>query len=336
MYLSGVGAYLPEQVTIEDAIAAGDCDESQRGTGWVGAFVAGDVSAPEMAVEAGQQALERSGHTADDISVLVHVAAGHQGPDSWTPQHYILRHTVNREIPAIGLRQGCEGMLAATEMAACFLLASPERTAALITCADNFGHPLVDRFRSHHGLVLGDAGTATVLSRRGGFAQLLALNSVSAPELEEMSRGGEPLFPPGCTIGAKMDLERRAADYQGSLTPADAGKTAGAAQARTATRTLAEAGVGIGDIARVVHPAAGNEDYLQYFLGPLGLKASQGTLEFGRQSGHLGASDAIAEFHHLVEHKELQAGDHVLMFGVGSGLGLSCAVVRILEQPRWS
>lgn len=336
LYLSGLGSYLPDQVTLQQAVDSGACDPKQLETGWIGARVAGDMSAPEMAVEAAIIALKRSGHSADDFAVLMHLAVSHQGPDAWTPQHYILRNTLNTEVPAIGLRQGCDGMLAAMQLAADYINAQPDRSAALVTSADNFGHPLVDRFRAHHGLVLGDAGTAVVLSKREGFAKVLAIRLTSAPQLEEMSRGDEPLFPPGCTVGTDLNLERRAASYQGSLTPMDAATIASEVQARTVAATLEEAGLTIGDITRVVHPAAGDENYLQHFLRPLGLEASHGTLEFGRQSGHLGASDLLAELNHLVEQREVKAGDHVMMFGVGSGMGLSCAVVEILDLPSWA
>lgn len=336
IYLTGVGVHLPEQETLEDAVARGDCDESQLTTGWRAARVAGTMPAPDMAIEAGNQALARSGHEPADVDLLLHTFTSHQGPDSWMPQHYILRNTVNREIPAIGLRQGCDGFLAGAELAACYLTAAPDRTAALITSADNFGHPLIDRYRSHHGLVLGDGGSAALLSRREGFAELLAVNSFSVPALESVTRGDEPLFPPGCTVGRKLTLERQATSRPGEVTPQEAAAIAGQVEAEAVKQVLAEAGVEIGDITRVLHPAAANEMYLEHFLKPLGLDPSHGMLEFGRWNGHMGASDLVAGFDHLVGAGELRPGDHVMMFAVGPGMAMSYGIVRIHDTAPWA
>ncbi|WP_327238415.1 hypothetical protein OG349_02690 [Streptomyces sp. NBC_01317] len=109
------------------------------------------------------------------------------------------------------MRQGCNGFLAAMELADCYLAAPADRVAALITSADNWGDPLVDRWRATPGGLFGDAATSLVLSRRGGFARLVNVRATSLPELEELNRGGEPLFPPGCTTGVKVDLRERAA-----------------------------------------------------------------------------------------------------------------------------
>ncbi|MFB8774655.1 ketoacyl-ACP synthase III family protein [Streptomyces broussonetiae] len=335
IYLTGVGVHLPEQVPLEDAVAQGDCDEAQLTTGWRAARVAGTMPAPDMAIEAGKQALARSGHTPGDIDLLLHTSTSHQGPDSWMPQHYILRNTVDREVPAIGLRQGCEGFLAGAELAACYLMASPDRTAAMITTADNFGHPLIDRYRSHHGLVLGDGGTAAVLSKREGFAEVLAVNSFSVPALEGMTRGDEPLFPPGCTVGRKITLERQATSRPGDVTPQEAVVIAGKVEAEAVRQVLDDAGIEIADITRVIHPAAANELYLEHFLKPLGVGPSHGMLEFGRWNGHMGASDLLAGFDHLVGAGDLRPGDHVMMFAVGPGMAMSYGVIRILGTPGW-
>ncbi|WP_406728599.1 ketoacyl-ACP synthase III family protein [Streptomyces sp. GD-15H] len=167
VYIAGLATHLPERFSVERAVELGlyDADDAAQGN-WVSVAVAGDTPAPDLAVRAGRVALERSRLDASDIDLMVHTDTHHQGPDAWSPQHYVLRHTLGTDVPALELRQGCNGMLAAIETAANHLHADPERTAALLTSGDNFGTALINRWRSMTNIVLGDAGTALVLSRR--------------------------------------------------------------------------------------------------------------------------------------------------------------------------
>lgn len=336
LYIAGLGVHLPPVVPVEEAVRRGQCDAAKLDTGWLGAAVAGDLSAPEMAVLAGRQALQRSGHQAAEVDLLAHVYYSHQGPEGWTPQHYILRNTVGRQIPAIGLHHGCDGVVTALDLVAAYLAAAPGRTAALLTTADNFGTPLVDRWGSHPGLVWGDAGTALLLSRRAGFLRVLATNSASVAELEEMSRGDEPLFPPDCTVGRPMDVAHRAAHHAGGLSAADAAAMVRGVEAEIGERTLAEAGVDRAGITRVTHIHAANQAFLAHHLEPLGLDPSLGVLDVGRRVGHLGTGDHLVGLGHLVDTGQVGPGDHVLMLGLGVGTGISCAVVEVLEPAPWS
>jgi 3-oxoacyl-[acyl-carrier-protein] synthase III len=344
VFIAGLGAYVPGSVSAAEAVELGCYDaEEQERSGWTGAAVAGDLSAPEMAVRAGRVALERSGHTAPEIDIVLHANSYHQGPDGWSPAHYVQHHTVGGAVPAIEIRQTCNGMLAALELAVCYVSAVPGRAAALLTGADNFGAPLIDRWRYASGLrsgrssILGDAGTAMVLSRRTGFARLLAVASASIPELEELYRGDDPIFPPACTTGQALNLGERMARYDerrpGALATAMA--RLGAVRTELARRTLAEAGVAPADVTRATHVFAGHERYLQQVLEPIGVPAGRGLLEFGRDRGHLGVNDHVAGLNHLVETGQVGTGDHVLMVSNGAGAGLTCAVVKVVDEPAW-
>jgi 3-oxoacyl-[acyl-carrier-protein] synthase-3 len=149
LYLSGIGSVVPARVSTEHAVARGWYDEKARAaSGILSVAVAETTPAPDMAVEAARTAIRRSGHAADDFGILLHSHAHHQGPDAWSPAHYILNNTLDRPIPAIEVKQGCLGGLAALELAATRLLANPSHPAAMVTAADNFSIPLVDRWPS--------------------------------------------------------------------------------------------------------------------------------------------------------------------------------------------
>lgn len=338
LYIAGMGACLPERVTTERAVAEGwyDADEAAS-LGWVSVTVAGETPAPDMAVQAALDAMSVSGHEARDVAVLMHATCNHQGPDMWSPQHYVLRHTVGGTIPAIEVRQGCNGFLAAMELAGYYLDASPDRAAALITSADNWGDPLVDRWRATPGGLFGDAATAVVLSHRSGFARLVNVCTTSLPELEELNRGGEPLFPPGCTTGVRVDLRERAATYKGGQDMVHAGRLMGETQRTLIMSTLEEAGLKPGDITRVAHQFVGERGVLQRLLEPFGEDAAdRGVWDFGRSTGHTGANDQTSGLFHLLTTGQLAAGDHVMLLGAGAGIAFSCAVVEILDVPSWA
>lgn len=245
-------------------------------------------------------------------------------------------------VPAVEVRQGCNGMLAAMELA-CGYLAADGRTAALITGADNFGTPLVDRWRyasaaavTGRASILGDAGAAAVLSRRDGFARLSAIGSTSLPELEEMYRGDTPVFPPDCTVARPLDLGARITWFAEHRPEAFARAKVSLVEARTALaeRTLADAGISAADVTRATHVFSGGRGYIESILDPLGIDAAKGILEFGRGVGHLGTCDHVAGLNHLLETGQLVAGDHVLLLSNAVGIALSCAVIEILHPPH--
>jgi 3-oxoacyl-[acyl-carrier-protein] synthase-3 len=336
VYIAGLGVYLPgEKMSVRDAIDRGLCDPETAQVGWKAARIAGEMPAPDMAIRAANQAIAQSGHPPEDFALLLHACAWHQGPEGWSPHHYIQRHTIGGNSLAVGLRQGCNAALASMELAIPYLISNDERKAALICSADNFGTPLYDRWRAHRAVVYGDAGAAMVLSTQGGFARVLAVGSKSMPQFEELGRGVEPLFPPGVTVGRPLDFEERMAGYESDLLY-QAREHVPTLGAEIVKLTLEAAGLSIADVARVVHQATGSEMFLQVLLGPLGVETERGVLGFGQDNGRFGAADQVAGLAHLVQQGELAEGDHVLLLGGGPGMTATAAVLRIQDVPAWT
>jgi 3-oxoacyl-[acyl-carrier-protein] synthase-3 len=336
VYITGTGAYLPPRVTTQEAVERGWYEqESVETFGWESATVAGDKSAPDMAVSAVNQAVARSGLRPEDFHLLIHAGAYHQGPDAWSPPHYILRNTLDTTIPATGIAQGCNGFLGAIEMAVYYLRASDARTAAVVSCADNFGVPTVDRWHASIGTVFGDGAAAVVLSKRPGFARLLAIDAISIPEFEKLHRGNEALYPPAVTMGRKFDMQERTAALVEEF-GSDAARVSDEVTASTAeifNQVLREAGASVDDIKKVLHLGAGQIATLEANLKPLGLSADLGNTEFSRTIGHAGASDIGMQLNHMVETGGLAVGDHFLMLSTGPGIVVSAAVLQVIEPP---
>ncbi|MGB8940084.1 MAG: ketoacyl-ACP synthase III family protein [Streptomyces sp.] len=340
VFIKATGRYLPETVSVEWAVEQGlysaqDAEIHELG----GAAVAGDTPAPEMALWAAQEALKRCGHRPEDLNLLLYADSWHQGPDGWQPQYYLQRHLVGGDVLAVEIQHGCNGMFSALELAAGHLQAGERPRSALLVASDNFGTPLMDRWTMGPGYIAGDGASAVVLTTEPGFARLLAVRSVAVPEAEQMHRGAEPLFPPGPTLGRPLDFSSRNDAFRQQSLSEGAG-TAVLMQVHQQTlelvqRTLAEAGTAVGDIKRVAYMNYSREIVEQRCMAAIGLPMSASTWEFGRTLGHLGASDQMISLDQLVTTGELGPGDHMLMLGLGPGVTLSCAVVKILAPAPW-
>lgn len=341
VFIKGLGVYLPETVSVEWAVAQGrysatDVELHELG----GAAVAGDIPTVDMALWAGQEAFKRCGHRPEDVDLLLYTDSWHQGPDAWQPQYYLQRYLVSGKVLSIEIRHGCNGMFSCLDLAASYLRADPRRKAALLVAADNFGTPMVDRWHMGPGYIAGDAASAVVLSTEPGFAQLLAVCTASIPEAEELHRSGEPLFPPGPTSGRPLDFTARSMDFRRRCRSSEEGTAALLKiQQQTmavAERVLAQAQIGIGDVTRVAFMNYSREIVEQRCMAALGLPMSKSTWDFGRAVGHLGSSDQIVSLDHLLTTGALSPGDHMLMLGVGPGVTVSAAIVKILSSPPWT
>ncbi|MFI6982090.1 ketoacyl-ACP synthase III family protein [Embleya sp. NPDC050154] len=333
VFVAGVGSYRPDVVSTAFAVGASWYDPADReASGMESVMVAGDLPGPDMAVRAAEVAVRRSGHDPDDFGALLHTATHHQGPDGWSAPHYVLRNTLDRPITAVQVGPGCLGSLAALESAAYRLLGNPDHDAVLLTCGDNFGTPLVDRWRASKLFLLADGGAAAVVSRRAGFARLLAFGAVSNPSMEELHRGGEKRFPPGITIGRSLNFEERSAYWREQWAKGVAPPMGhfGDVVADTVERTLAEAGLALDKVARICHSGYTRGALESIYLDPLGIDDTRGTWELTRTLGHAGAADPFIGLEHVWTGGEVVPGDHVLLLCAGPGMETDCAVLEIL------
>lgn len=337
VYFTSLGVLLPERASAEEAVKQGLYDaEAYAQNQLTAVCVAGDISAPEMAVLAGRHALERTGTDVSQVGMLFHAGVFLQGPEMWLPGYYILRELGGNAIPAFDIRMGCNSVFAALELATTRMAALDPEQSVLITAADNMASPLIDRWNVP-GFLVGDAASALLLSQRGGFARLLAIGSMSVTELEPMHRGAEPLFPPGATSGRKIDMLARGMHFvENVMEIQQAGEMTVKGLQELTGRTLAEAGVEKGEIKRLIYGNAAGYFLEHLVLNPLGFTVEQSTWQFGAGIGHTGASDQLLSLDHLVTTGAVEPGDKILLAGGAPGYSLSCAVVEILDIPAWA
>jgi 3-oxoacyl-[acyl-carrier-protein] synthase-3 len=337
IYLAGIGTCLPPRVTTAEAVERGWYDEQARhDSGFESIAVANGTPAPDLAVEAAKVALRRSGRSPDDISALLHCTTHHQGPDGWSAPHYVLRETLDRPIFAAEVRQGCVGAILGLQLAVHRLVADPGSDAVLLTSADNFSTPLVDRWRASSLFVLADGGSSLVIARGSGFARVLAIGAVSNPGMEALHRGGEEMFPPGITVGRELDFDSRTAYWRqqwarGEATPIG---NPGECVAAVVEQVLAEAQVPLEKVTRVCHVGFARGPLEGVYFAPLGLDPSLGVFEYSRRTGHVGASDPLIGLERLWTNRDVVPGDHVLLIANAPGIEAGCALVEVVEPYR--
>jgi 3-oxoacyl-[acyl-carrier-protein] synthase III len=344
VFISGIGCWLPPAYPAAEAVAAGLYDPTAFAeSGLRSVLIAGTEAPPDMAVRAARIALGRSPGGADSVGTLLHAGVFYQGPEMWSPPGYILRELGIKGAGGIEIRNGCNGMLAALELAAGLLPHQPEnRPDLLLTAADNFNSPLINRWNSGPmGVIAADAASAVVLSRTAGFARVEAIVSTVYPEFEAMGRGDEPLFPPTGSSGRRIDPLGRAQQFSERLIDEGGdslavGNGIAAACVETVLAAVSEAGLETSDVSRVLVPNGDRATTENCVTNPLGLDVSRSMWEFGCGIGHAGSSDQVIALDQLVRTGQLAVGDHILLFGGAPGWSAAAAVLTITELPVWA
>ncbi|MFD5427843.1 ketoacyl-ACP synthase III family protein [Streptomyces sp. NPDC127084] len=337
IYIRGTSVRLPSVASVADAVAQGACPPKvASATGMVSVAYSPDESAAEMAAAAARTAVDRAGCSPEDIDLLLHADTYHQGQDLWPVASYIQREALGNSCPALEIRQMSNGGLAAIDLATAYLRAGHGSCEALLTTADRFCEPGIDRWRTDPGTPYADGATALVLSRRGGFGRLLSLALLADPDLEPLHRGDEPFTraPFGHRMPVDFDEAKRA--FIGRVGMSYAITRAHNGQQTVIKQALADAGMELADARWVILPHFGRRRLQSIYYQPFGIDPERTTWDWSRTVGHLGAGDQFAGLDHLVVSGRARPGDRCVLISVGAGYSWGCAVLEITEQPPWA
>ncbi|MDN5805066.1 MAG: hypothetical protein L0H26_10870, partial [Microlunatus sp.] len=261
IYVAAVAKSLPQARPISDEVALGRIDEVTARRMAMRSVCVCDCSGPpaDHAVEAARVAVPGSaalGATGPFVASL-HASMWHQGFDMWSAASYVQRGALDQGCFSLDISQLSSGGMAGLELGARQLRGHRDPARVLVTTADRFALPGIDRWRTDPGTLLGDGGTALVLSNETGFAELLSVTSIPDPELESMSRGNDkPSDVPLATrMPVSMEAGRTAMVRRFGL--ADFLERLQAGQLGAYEQALAAAGVGHGEIRRHVVPHLG-------------------------------------------------------------------------------
>ncbi|MFC0003930.1 ketoacyl-ACP synthase III family protein [Micromonospora siamensis] len=333
IYLTGTGTFLPPVVPVRPAVEAGLIGETHRDLGYDSVAVAEDISAVDMAVEAARVAVRRAGLPPEEYGLALHASLWFQGLDMWASASYVANRSVGTGALAFDVQQRSNGGMGALHLAATYL-STGAATAALVTTGDRFAAPAFDRWGSEFYSLFGDGGTAIALSTRTGFARILASAVAADNGLEPWGRGSTPFgTAPGQV--APVPVLLRAAQHAATPEAEGSWERIEARMLQVRDEVLADAGVGVEDVARVAQPFIhrGGGQGENYDL--LGFGEKKSTWELGREVGHLGAGDQAAGLNHLLERRLVGPGDLVLMVGVGVGFSFTATLLEVTDPPRW-
>jgi len=103
----------------ESAVADGYLDaDTREKNGWTGTAVAGDISAPDMAVIATNEALSRSRYRGEDLALILYGGSGIQRIPGWPAHHYLQRKAIGGNAAAVGVEAACNSTLLGLSLAA--------------------------------------------------------------------------------------------------------------------------------------------------------------------------------------------------------------------------
>ncbi|KOG47591.1 ketoacyl-ACP synthase III family protein [Streptomyces decoyicus] len=337
IFIRGTATRLPSSLAIADAVADGSCPpQVARATGMLSVAHSPDESAAEMGAAAARAALARAASAPGDVALILHADTYHQGQDLWPVASYIQREAVGNTCPAIEIRQMSNGGMAALDLATAYLTAAAGRRDALLSAADRFCAPGIDRWRTDPGTPYADGASALVLSRQGGFARLRSLALLADPELEPMHRGDEPFGPAPFSHRTPVDFEEAKRAFVGRVGMSFAISRANTGQRTVVKQALADADLELAEAEWVVLPHFGRRRLEAIYYRPYGIDPARTTWEWSRTVGHLGAGDQFAGLDHLVTSGRAVPGDRVVLIGVGAGYSWGAAVVEICDRPAWA
>ena len=336
----GTGSYLPAKVLTNfdlEKIVDTSHDWIVSRSGIVERHIAADNEmTSDLALQASLKAIEAAGIGSDQIDLVVVATTT---PDQVFPSTACILQDklgIRNNCAAFDMQAVCGGFVYAMNTADLYIRSGQAKTA-LVVGADNHSTPLVDRWRMFAGTVMGDGGCALLVTTDGGFAEVLAVNLTTVCEAEPVSDGGVPMFPPEATVGRPLDFVARNREFRERLLAQGGTSALLGIQKKLmemVDQTLAEAGITLTDVTRVAFPHGRRDELCRGALSWLGLEMADTTWEFGASIGHLGVSDQFVALDHLLATGALAAGDYVLLIGLGAGITMSCAALRIIDIPQ--
>ncbi|RAG81630.1 3-oxoacyl-ACP synthase [Streptacidiphilus pinicola] len=321
-----------------DALAADRITaEEAESMGYEQLPVAGEESAPELAVRAARRALRKSGTRAGELSAVLHASTYYQGHDFWSPAHFVAAELGAEQAVPMGVQQMCNGAAAALQ-AAVHRLDEIGVGPVLATTADRFAAPGFDRWGGDYGVWYGDGATAAVIGRGGtpahvppGALVLRALVTQAAPALESAHRDLEAFHPAPHTRSDVVDVRRTKKAFLARY-----GRTEFLDHLRRRTsevlaEALTAAGPGTGPLRAVLLPRLGRTTAREVYGPAVAEVTDAPVLDLGERTGHLGAGDLFANLTALCAEDgpaQLAPGESAAVLSAGAGFTWTAAVVR--------
>ena len=311
MFINSIKAYLPRRVPVNDiscSMRIGDTDSGFE------TVTKSDQPAHIMAGLAAKNALEQSGHAGESLSTIVY-ATNFWAADHMAPACHLQRVLRQRQALAFELNAASNGGMAGVEVVARLLSTDPGSRAGLLSVVSRIPDG-IDRWMG--GCFNGDAAVAAVLSKKGGFARLVASQTSTDPEFEVLCRNR-------ATERGVWDVEHI---ERGLLAYAE---SIGQEVSSVISATLAEADITMQHIAHVTPPALPLSGLHEVYLDRNSIPLAKTSWPELRRNGHVGPCDQLLGLTYLVDTHQLEPGQFVLMIGSGLGFQCTCLLLEVVE-----
>ncbi|WP_328442870.1 3-oxoacyl-[acyl-carrier-protein] synthase III C-terminal domain-containing protein [Amycolatopsis sp. NBC_00438] len=338
LHIRGVGAALGDIVAVEDLEPARTLHEatSQRGVS-----IARNSTGMDLAIRAGRNALASMAMTTTgplpvpDMHFHAAIWRGSRGIDFWSRAAYVrsrLGLPAGRGI-ATEFNAMSNSLVGGIDISARVLAGSPDLDTVLLTGGETFGPPAFDHLTADHGIAYGDGGSALILGRHRGLAQILATSSYTDPTLEQLHRGNDRFLPAGTTELGIERIHERKRQYTDVVGAASVTRRNHEGVRAVIDEALHDANLSLDQLRWVLLPHYGRHLLDTHCLRPLGITTDRTLSHAGDQWGHIGPNDQLIGLTHLLTRGAVAPGDHVALLGIGIGMTWTAGIVRIDSVP---
>ncbi|MFI6866172.1 ketoacyl-ACP synthase III family protein [Nocardia sp. NPDC050406] len=339
VWIAGAAVWIPPgRDTAAAAVARGRIDaETAAAKAADTIAVAADVSAPEMAVRAANLAVDIAGRETAEIDLLIHSWIYYQGHDLWSPAHYIANEIGAVNCLPMTIHQGCDGGVLAVQDAAMRLSSDPGVHVALVTAADRFVMPGVDRWNNQPAYVLGDGGSAIVLSEEhpGGYGlRIASVCTRTHSNFDALCRGGREFATVPMEHGIPTQLSE--AEWTAAFDAVGGRRVMNKISREMVYEVLheamVEANVDDDDLRLIVLPRSSERANEKMYRPVLEAFRNVDTRSFYRDTGHLGPADCGADIARIADDRLLEPGRFAALLCVGGGFTWTCVIVQAVAE----
>lgn len=314
-FINSVGTYLPERVSIDSLDRYAETEDNPRNSGYI-SFTRSEIPEYVMAGIAAKRALENSVHRTQPLSPIAYVALT-ANFEHIAPVCYLQRKLKQPEALAFGMDAASDGGVKGIEVVA-NILSNDQSVSAGLVSATTRSFSTTDRWLS--GSLMGDGAAAVIVSRKEGFAQLIASHRTSIPDLESLFRNKAPHAAhigawevPFAHVGFGPYLETLSHEVFSAV-----------------SNTLSLAKISIEEISYFCIPALSRITVQEIYLERCQIPIEKTCWTDVMKNGHVGPCDQLLGLAHLLDTGRLKTGQFIMLLGGGLGWRLSCLLLRIV------
>ncbi|WP_433649996.1 3-oxoacyl-[acyl-carrier-protein] synthase III C-terminal domain-containing protein [Micromonospora zamorensis] len=293
-----------------------------------------DVTAVELAADAGRKALVQVDLAAESVDLIVLATSEMPEYPHWDSSAALARELGLPRAQTLLLNEGCASGVTGLGMVAGLMAVQAEIETVLFVAVNRVSEFHRNRMRVNNA-IHSDGAVAAVLRRGHPHTRWLATEQFTDPELCDWFRtdyGGAvaPVPPPGWTSAtAPAGHERVQTHFDKD--PKRLREFVDVLNARVVEvieGACRRAGIDRDEVAHVIY-INDSPEAIDDIAAPFGLPRERTNASLAVMHGHMGAADQLTSLGQHLERGELADGDVVALAGISIGMRWYCTLVRI-------